>query len=213
MDEDYGEGTAGTYNPNSTGGTTDTGGGMGSMLYASMGLSAIGALGSAFSQSRALKAQGDYQNTIAGVNARIAGIESSQTLEAGDIAASGKAIATRARTGLIVARAGASGTDVNSGSNALTRIGSDFAGQIDELRIRNNAARTAWGYQTQAIQDTYQGQFAKLTASTESQQTLLNGGLSAISGGVGIYAKNLYYEKWLGGGGGSNTRPYNLTTN
>ena len=187
---------------------SSSGGGGNGLLFASMGLSALGAIGSAVSQSRALKAQGDIQSTIAGVNAKIAGVQAGQALEAGDLAASRTNLETRGRTGTLKARAGASGVEVNSGSNALTSIGSDFAGKIDELRIRNNAARTAWGYTTQGIQDTYEGQFAKLTASSESQQTLLNGGLQAIGGPLSIYAKNLYYQRWLGGGGGNSLRPY-----
>ena len=173
-------------------------------LYGSMGLSAIGSLVTGLSQSRAQRAQGDYQSTLANLNSEIAGIKAKQTLETGDITASRTNLKYRGEIGSEVAAQGASGVQVGSGSAALVRGGIDLADKIDELTIKNNAARQAWGYQMQASEDTFAGKFAQLTAKAGSEQSLLTGGLGAIEGPLGIYAKNLYLQRWLGGGTSSN---------
>lgn len=170
----------------------------GSIMYASMGLSAIGAITNAFSESAATRAQGSYESSIANANAAIAGVQSRQALEAGDIEASRQNLKTQAIVGSERASQGASGIDVNSGSSALVRLGTMNVGTIDELTIRNNAARQAWGYQTEAIQDTYQGKFAQLTAKAKSFQGILSGGLQAISGPLAIEANYLRFQRYLG---------------
>lgn len=172
-------------------------------------VSAASSLGTAFSQSSAITAKGTYDQSIADTNAKIAGLQEKQTLEAGDLSASRTNLKTQQTTGAMRAAQGASGTDVNTGSNVLARQSADFAGKIDELTIRNNAMREAWGFKTQAISDTFQGQFAKMTATSQSEQTLLTGGLQAIEGPLGIYAN---YKRWssrYSGGSGTGV-PYDM---
>ena len=186
------------------------------MMFASAGMSAIGAVTSAFSQASALRAQGDYQQTIADTNAKIADLQSRQTLEAGDLMASRKNLQTQQQVGAERAAQGASGVDVASGSAAVVRAGTAGIGAQDELTIRNNAARQAWGYQTEAMEDTYRGQFAQLTAKAGAEQSLMSGGLQAIEGPMAMYAKYKYMQKYLGVGGyegGGSGVPYpNMAT-
>lgn len=174
-------------------------------MYASMGLSAIGAITNAFSQSAAYKAQGDYESTIANTNAKLAQLQSKQTLEAGDIEASRKDLQTQQAVGSARAAQGASGIDVASGSSALVRNAIQSTGTQDELTIRSNAQKQAWGYQTEALEDTFKGQFAQQTASVESEQSLLNGGLKAISGPLGIESN---YLRWSRGMSGNSQLPF-----
>lgn len=176
---------------------------IGSTMYAGMALSAIGSVVNAFSQSAADKAQGGYESSIANTNAAIASVQARQTLETGDIEASRENLKTQQAIGSERAAQGASGVDVASGSSALTRIGTAGVGAIDELTIRNNAARQAWGYQTQALSDTYQGQFAELSATAKSQQSLLTGGLQAVSGPLAIESNYLRFARYMGVGGSS----------
>lgn len=173
----------------------------GSMMYASMGLSAISAITNALSESAATRAQGQYESSIADTNARIASVQSRQALEAGDMQASRQNLKTQSIIGSERAAQGASGIDVASGSSALVRASTGGVGAVDELTIRNNAARQAWGYQTEAIQDTYQGKFAQLTSNAKSFQTLLSGGLQAISGPLSIEANYLHFRRFLGAQG------------
>lgn len=180
-------------------------------MPAMMAVSSISSLGTAYAQSAAYKAKGVYDQSIADTNAKIAGLEATQTIEAGDVAASRATLKTQGTVGTRRAIAGASGTDVNTGSNLLTRIGDDFAGRIDALTIKNNAARQAWGFKTQALQDTYQGQMARLTATSQSQQTLITGGLQAVEGPMNIYARSQYLQRWMGGGSGGGV-PFDMST-
>lgn len=167
------------------------------LMYASMGVSALGAVVTAFGESSASRAQGEYEAGIARTNATIAGIQARQTLEAGDITASRKDMETRAVVGTLRARQGGSGVDVNAGSPAAVRAGVAGVGGADELTIRNNAARQAWGFQTEAIEDIYKGQFAQLTAKSKSRQSILNGGLSAISGPLSIGANYQRFARYM----------------
>ena len=59
--------------------------------------------------------------------------------------------------------------------------------------------------QTQAIQETEQGQMEQLTAEQKSTQTLATGGLQAVSGPLGMYANAMRWQRYLGGGGGGNS--------
>lgn len=174
-------------------------GGMGP-LYASMGVSAASSLATGYAQSRALKAKGSYDESIANTNAAMADLAGKQTIEAGDIAASRKDLETRQKVGEELASEGASGVDVGSGSAALTRGGTGLVGAVDAMTIRNNAARRAFGYQVQGIQDRFQGKFAQLTAKSESEQSLVNGGLGAISGPLSIYGNYMRWNRYLKGG-------------
>lgn len=185
------------------------------LMYSSMGLSAIGAIATAFESSKSIRAQGDYEASIARTNATIAGIQAKQAIQEGDVAASRKDMETQQTVGALRASQGASGVDVNVGSPAAARAGVAGVGAIDELTIRNNAARQAWGYQTEAIEDTYKGQFAQLTAKSQSDQSLLNGGLQAISGPLGIESNYLRWSRYMGGGSGGQAQrlPFNLSTN
>ena len=180
-------------------------------MGASAGMSAMSAIGTAWSQANAMKAKGVYDQSVADTNAKIATLQSKQTLEAGDIMASRQNLKTQATVGAIRAQQGASGVDVASGSSALVRNSVQTVGAMDELTIRNNAARAAWGFQTQAIQDTYEGQFAHMTASNEAQQTLLSGGLQAVEGPTSIYANYLMRSTYHGMGGQPG-QPFDLTT-
>lgn len=178
-----------------------------SAIYASMGTSAIGSIGNGISQSRAISAQGDVQQAIANSNAKISDLQARQTIEAGDVEASRLNLKTQAAIGATRARQGASGVAVNSGTNALVQNAEANAGAIDEMTIRSNAARKAWGYQTQSLQDTYQGKVASMTAKNQAEQTVLTNGLGAISGPLSIYAN---YSKWLRslGGGDDKSLPF-----
>lgn len=162
-------------------------------LYASMATSSISSIGTAFSQSRALSANGSVQQSIADSNAKIANLQADEVVSDANVTASRTAARARQVSGTVKANQGGSGVDVNSGSPLATRLGIDSASEIDEMTIRNNAARKAWGIKTQAMEDTYQGKVASMTAKNEAEQTLLSGGINAVSGPLGIYAN---YSKW-----------------
>lgn len=167
------------------------------LMYSSMAVSSLGAILTAFGQARAATAQGDYEQGLSRTNATIASIQARQTIEAGDVAASRKDMETQQVVGALRARGGASGVDVNVGSPAAVRTSVAGVGAADELTIRNNAARQAWGFQTEAISDTYKGQFARLTSRSQASQSLLTGGLQAISGPLAIEANYQRFARYM----------------
>ena len=164
------------------------------LMDASMATSAVSSIATGFESAAAIKAQGSYASTIANTNAAMANLKASQTLQAGDVEASRQNLKTQAAVGSVRAAAGASGVDVNKGSPAMTQAGITTAGGIDVATIKNNAARAAWGYQTQGIEDTFQGQFDTLTAKAKSEQTLATGGLQAIAGPLGMYSQSALWQ-------------------
>lgn len=176
-------------------------------LYLSMGLSSLSAIATTFGAVSSARAKGAYEESIARTNATIARLQAKQAIDAGNALASKKNLETRSVLGAVRAQQGASGIDVNSGSSRVVRSSIANAGATDELTIRNNAARQAWGYETEAIESGFKGQFAKLTATAEADQSLLTGGLRAVSGPLGIYTRSKIY------GAGGNRLPFNLDTN
>lgn len=171
------------------------------LMYASAGIGAISSIVGAFTQSSAYKAQGDIEASIARTNSNIAKLQSKEAIEQGEIEASREDIKTNQIVGSVRATQGASGIDVASGSSALVRNSITSVGDQDELTIRNNAQRRAFGYQAQALQETGRGEFAQLTAKAQSTQSLINGGLQAIQVPLGIYANSLRWQRFEGGGG------------
>lgn len=195
--------TAGTPSP-----TVDSSPSAG--IYASMGLSAFSAILNTFSQVNAIKAQGVIQEGIARTNAKIATYQAEQSIEAGNEAASRIDSKTRQTSGAIRAAQGGSGIDVASGSSALVRAGVEGSGAIDALTIKNNATRRAWGYQTEAIQDSYQGQIVKFSTAIKSQESILSGGLQAINGPLAIGSRYLRMSRYARNGVVDDGAPFQL---
>ena len=57
-------------------------------------------------------------------------------------------------------------------------------GALDSLNIRNNAWRQSWGYQVEATNDTYAGQFAEMGADNSADNTMLTAGMNFASSGL-----------------------------
>ena len=154
---------------------------------ASLGAAGIGALGS-IEQSKASAASAGYNAQVAQQNAQIATQNASFAGSQGqqEVAASGAQ--TKARIAATLANQGASGVDVNTGSDVNVRESEAKLGMLNALTIRSNAAKSAYGYQTQSVSDT--GQAALLKSQQGSD--ILGGYLSGASnvlGGIGSAAK------------------------
>lgn len=166
-----------------------------------MAVSAFSSIATGYSQSKALKSEGSYQKQVADTNATMADMAGEQTIEAGDIAAGRKDLETRQKVGSILATQGASGVDVSSGSARLVRSAVGGVGAMDELTIRNNASRAAFGYKIKAIQDRSSGEFAELNAKNKANQSLLSGVLGAISSPLKMQSDYMVSARRSGVGG------------
>lgn len=162
----------------------------GIMMAGSMGAQSISSIGTSYSQSQALKAQGEYQKQVADANSSLATIKAQDAVQRGNAASGRNDMQTKRMIGTQRAALASQGIDVNIGSAADVQGDTAAMGALDSLTIRNNAWREAWGYKVQALNDSYSGQFSKMSNDAEADNTLLTGGMKAMSSGLqaGYYA-------------------------
>lgn len=161
-----------------------------------MGASAAGAGVSAFGAMQQGEAQAGmygYQAGVAQLNKKIALQNRDYALESGEVEAQRSGLQTRATAGKIKVAQGASGLGVNSGSAPLVRSSQELVGQEDEGIIRSNAARRAYGFETEAINQEAQSNIYKMSGENAKTSGKINA-ISSILGGVASVS-----GKWLQG--------------
>jgi hypothetical protein len=141
----------------------------------------IGAFG-AIQSSQAQSAAASYQAQVAANNATIAQQNATYATQAGNAQASNQQIANAQKEGQIKAALGASGLDVNQGSAFRTQVGQQETDALDVENIRNNAARQAYGYQSQASGYQAQAGLDTMTAQQASAAGPLSAAGSLLSG-------------------------------
>lgn len=174
------------------------------MGYAGLGLSALGgvtgAIG-AIQQGQAASEAAKYNASVAASNADMAKRNAQMAGEAGAQQAAMQEQKTRAQVGEIKANQAASGVDVNSGSALDVRSSAAELGELDALTVRTNAAKEAYGYQTQAVSDKAQAGLDRFEAENDETAGEL-GAASTLLGSAASGASNYYRYKMSGGLGG-----------
>lgn len=132
-----------------------------------------------------------YQSQVARNNQVIANQNAQAALQTGQQQEAAKREQTAQMIGQQRAAVAGSGIDPNSGSSQRIQGDTAAIGALDESVIRNNAARTAYGYQTQGMDF---GAQAGLLQS-ESSSAASAGELSAFGSIVGGAAS--VSSKWL----------------
>lgn len=136
------------------------------------GANAVSGFASQQQQARALTSQAGFDSTLAGLQAKDA-------VARGELAANQRGVQTRRTIGAQRAASAASGIDANSGS-AVDLQGQEASfGALDETMIRNNAAREAWGYTTQANLNSVAAQNEAASLKAQSYGTLLTGAVKS----------------------------------
>ena len=164
---------------------------------ASIGAGVVGAISAV--------AAGEAQSKAASANAQIAAQNETQAQNNAAMAgASGAAQVgveqqkTRATVGAIEAQQAASNIDVNSGSALAVRSSAAELGELNALTVQSNAARTAYGYETQAA--SFGGQSGLSSAQAGYDQTAGEiSGATTLLGSVG--SAGLNYARYLNQGG------------
>lgn len=150
---------------------------------------AVASAGAAVYSGNAQAAQAGYQAQVAANNATIAQQNATYALQAG----AAKEQASRIKTAALVAQQkaiqGASGLDVNSGSDVDVRGSTNVLGELDALTIRNNAAREAYGYGTQGSNFTAQAGLDRAAASNDATSGYIGGASSLLSSASSIGEK------------------------
>lgn len=159
------------------------------LLASSMLVSAAGTAATSYSQSKAQRAEGNYQKQIFETNARLAEIQAEDATRRGDKAAKDHLAKTKKLIGSQRAAMAAQGLNLKEDDALALQQETAAYGAMDAQEIKNNAFREAWGYKVQANDYTYRGRMAKITGDSTARQSILTGGL-------GI-AKDLSYGLYM----------------
>lgn len=149
------------------------------------GLVAMGimSMGNAYSNAESQKAQADFTTGQLRMNEKLAGVQAASVKEEGDLAASAAEKTGAQREAEQRVHQAATGVDVNSGS--ALNLQSDTAWQTrqNQITIRNNAWRAAWGYNIKGLDLEMQARESEIGADNNYRNTLLTGGMQAIGYG------------------------------
>lgn len=115
-------------------------------------------------QASALRSQGSYEAAAFDRNASLAEAQAADALARGGVAAGIRGRQVRSEVGSARAAMAASGIQLDTGSALDVQADIDALGALDVATIRNNAAREAWGYRTQASDLTQRGILSRLAA-------------------------------------------------
>ena len=162
------------------------------LAYVAIGASAVGAGVSAYGSIEASQAQAAsarYNAEIAQQNAGIADRNATMVGQAGEQQAAVVQQKTRSEVGAIEASQAASNVDVNTGSAVDVRSSAAALGELNALTVRSNAAKEAYGYQTQAVG--YENEAKLNYAQGEADVTAGEiGAAGSLIGGIGSSASS-----------------------
>ena len=151
------------------------------------GVSAVGAI----QQANASSASASYNAEVAANNQKAADASAQQALQEGQVEQQQKAYQEDVLVGQQKAGLAANGIDVGSGSAVDLLSDTKAAGELDQLTLLNNAARTSAGFTNQGIN---YGNQANINEAA-SQASLTGGELGAtadIIKGSGAVASTWY---------------------
>lgn len=144
----------------------------------------IGSIGSGIAGASAAKGQAEYQKTMSDMNAKIADYQATDAIKRGDLD-SARAFAKGQRTiGAQRAAAGAQGIDPNSGSARDLQTDTEAMSALDQITIKNNAMREAFGYKSQSLAASAQGRMYAMAGDNQARNTLLTGGIRSLGYGL-----------------------------
>lgn len=165
-----------------------------SLAVGSMAISAVSGGVSAYGASQSAKAKAqmaNYQAGIAQMNAKIAQQNADYAKEVGETRAQQVGMQTRYQVGQARVARGASGLDVNTGSNPRVIESVEEIGQHNEAITRADAAKRAYGYEVEAANATAQGTVYQMQAQNEEEAGKINVA-STLLGTAGSVS-----DKWL----------------
>jgi hypothetical protein len=164
------------------------------------GVGAMGAISSANAQSAAAK----YNAQVAQQNQQIAQQNATQAGQAGEQQAAMSEQKTRAEVGAIKTSQAASNVDVNSGSAVDVQSSAASLGELNAITIRGNAAKQAYGYETQGTGFANQATLDTSQAASATTAGEIGAG-STILGGLGSAGST--YAKYLNSSSGGFSAP------
>lgn len=137
----------------------------------------------------------EYRAGIAEMNKKIAEQNADYERAAGGVQAQQVALKHRERIGLTKTAQGASGLDVNKGSQKLVRESQQGVAKHDQDMVRSNAARRAYAYEVEAVSEGHNANLARMGA----QHARRGGNLKAMGSLIGTATG--VADKWIAGYG------------
>lgn len=119
--------------------------------------------------------QGEYAAKVANEEARAKDFMARDALQRGVLAEEQQSLQIRRTLGTQLARYGASGVDISSGSPLMVMADTAGLGEMDILMARNNAAREAWGLKEEGKILRSQGAMARKSGYMQAAASLLTG--------------------------------------
>lgn len=116
-------------------------------------------------QADVAKAEGAYQAAVYRQNASIADQQGADALLRGTETERRFRQGTKQEIGASRAALAAQGVDVNTGSALDVQASEAAIGELDALTIRNNAAREAWGFQIDAVNNRQAAKLAEFSGA------------------------------------------------
>ena len=160
----------------------------------SMGSAAGDAVGS-WADAKAVRAQGNYQNEMANINAQFAELSAESAITRGNKQAADVKRNTKKIIGSQRAAMAAQGISIDSGSALDVQEDTAMIGELEAMKVKNNAWMEAFGYKVQAQQDRQQGKIGKMAADNTAATTLATGGWKAVGGAYKAYTGSDTYAK------------------
>lgn len=140
-------------------------------------------------QAKSLKAQADYQKSMAEVNSLFSNIQASDAIARGDKAAQQLGRKTKQLIGSQRASLAAQGIEIDSGSALEIQQDTATLSKMDEMQLRNNAWREAWGYKVESSTASANAQIGMNTNRFQARQTLITGGIQAANQAYSGYSQ------------------------
>ncbi len=147
---------------------------------------ATGVAGSLISANGQAKA-GQAAQDAAYQNAHTTEVAAGDLTRRGEVASGEARMKGTASIGDMRAAYGASGVDGTVGSPLAAMADVRMMSELDALKIKNNAAREAWGMQQDAKRMRTEGDNALKAGKNAALSTLLGGGGDALKGGAAAY--------------------------
>jgi hypothetical protein len=152
----------------------------GTIAAIALAVSAIGAGVSTYSSI----ASGESQKEAADYNAEVGRQKAKDSMQRGAIEGAAQQDKARRIAAAQAEGAAMSGVRLDTGTPLSLMTETAGLGELDKLRVINNAQREAWGYQAQSNLDEYQGKAAQRAGYLNGAGTFLGSASSA----AGSYA-------------------------
>lgn len=154
------------------------------LMAGSSAVQTISDLSSAWAQSQALRAQGEFNQAMAEINQRFANERAKDVMLAGEEQVAQTRRRARATIGSQRAAAAAQGIAVDDGSAGDATADTALFSEDEVITQRNNAWREAFGIRQQAQTALTSARMQKRGNDNAADATLLGGGLNALAGSM-----------------------------